>query len=88
MYPMWRYVNATLVAWAIRKYKRYETHKVGAGQMLENTARKRPRLFLHWHQSKVGAFCLSKPYDARVSRTVLRAAGGAIPSADSPFVLR
>lgn len=59
MDPMWRYVNSTLVAWAMRKYKRYKTNKVGAGRMLEKIARKRPRLFLHWHQSKVGAFCLS-----------------------------
>src|ERR1035437_1073434 len=30
MYPMWRYVNATLVAWAMRKYKRYAGRKIQA----------------------------------------------------------
>ena len=56
MYPMWRYVNATLVAWAMRKYKRYAGRKIQAGRMIESIANKRPRLFVHWHQSGVGAF--------------------------------
>ena len=56
MYPMWKYVNATLVAWAMRKYKRYEGRKIQASQMLGGIAKKRPRLFLHWHQSRVGTF--------------------------------
>jgi len=56
MYPMWRYVNATLVAWAMRKYKRYAGRKTQAGRMIAAIAIKRPRLFVHWHQSKAGAF--------------------------------
>ena len=56
MYPMWRYVNATLVAWAMRKYKRYAGRKIQAGRMIESIANKRPKLFVHWHQSGVGAF--------------------------------
>ena len=59
MYPMWGYVNATLVAWAMRKYKRYAGHKTQAGRMIQSICVKRPKLFVHWHQSKVGAFCLA-----------------------------
>jgi RNA-directed DNA polymerase len=32
MYPMWKYINATPVAWAMRKYKRYAGRKIQAGQ--------------------------------------------------------
>ena len=56
MYPTWKYINATLVAWAMRKYKRYAGRKIQAGQLIESIALKRPRLFVHWHRSKVGAF--------------------------------
>jgi len=56
MYPMWRYVNVTLVAWAMRKYKRYAGRKTQAGRMIAAIAIKRPRLFVHWHQSKAGTF--------------------------------
>jgi group II intron reverse transcriptase/maturase len=56
MNPMWRYVNATLVAWTMRKYKRYAGRKIQASQLIGSIAIKRPRLFVHWHQSSVGAF--------------------------------
>jgi len=56
MYPMWKYINATLVAWAMRKYKRYAGRKIQAGQMIGSIATKRRRLFVHWHQSSIGAF--------------------------------
>ena len=56
MNPMWRYVNATLIAWTLRKYKRYAGRKIQASQLIGSIAIKRPRLFVHWHQSSVGAF--------------------------------
>ncbi len=56
LYPMWKYINATLVAWAMRKYKRYAGRKTRAGQMMGSIAIKRSRLFVHWRQGKVGAF--------------------------------
>jgi RNA-directed DNA polymerase len=56
LYPMWKYTNATLVAWAMRKYKRYAGRKIQAGQMIGSIAIKRPRLFVHWRQGRVGAF--------------------------------
>jgi RNA-directed DNA polymerase len=56
MHPLWRYVNATLVAWTMRKYKRYKGKKIQAGRKLWSIAYKRRRLFVHWHQSSNGAF--------------------------------
>jgi hypothetical protein len=56
MYPLWRYVNASLVAWTMRKYKRYKRHKIKAGQMIASIAVKRPKLFVHWHQTRLGSF--------------------------------
>ena len=56
MSAMWKYINATLVAWARRKYKRHAGRKTQAGRMIQSIAIKRPKLFVHWHQSKVGTF--------------------------------
>ena len=56
LHSVWRYVNATLIAWAMRKYKRYAGRKIQAGQMIGSIAIKRRRLFVHWHQSSIGAF--------------------------------
>jgi group II intron reverse transcriptase/maturase len=54
--PLWRYVNATLVAWVMRKYRGCKRRKTQASQMLGSIASKRPRLFVHWNQSTVGSF--------------------------------
>jgi RNA-directed DNA polymerase len=56
LHSVWRYVNATLIAWAMRKYKRYAGRKILAGQMIGSIAKNRRRLFVHWHQSSIGAF--------------------------------
>jgi hypothetical protein len=56
MDPMWRYINATLVAWVMRKYKRCTGRKTRGSQLIASIAIKRPKLFVHWHQSSVGAF--------------------------------
>jgi hypothetical protein len=56
LHSVWKYVNATLIAWAMRKYKRYAGRKIQAGQMIGSIANKRRRLFVHWHQSSIGAF--------------------------------
>jgi len=42
------YVNATLQAWMMRKFKRYRGHKTRAGQFLQRLGRERPDLFVHW----------------------------------------
>jgi RNA-directed DNA polymerase len=56
MRSVWKHVNAALIAWAMRKYRRYAGRKMQAGQMIGSIADKRRRLFVHWHQSPVGAF--------------------------------
>lgn len=56
LYPMLRHFNMTLVAWAMRKYRRLKGHKTRAGQFLEGIAERQPGLFVHWQQGMVGAF--------------------------------
>jgi RNA-directed DNA polymerase len=54
--PIWHYVNATLVAWVMRKYKRYRGAKIQAGRLIEVIAVKRRRLFVHWKLGVTGMF--------------------------------
>ena len=56
LYPVFRHFNMTLVAWAMRKYKRLKGHKTRASLLLESIAEKQPHLFAHWQQGKAGAF--------------------------------
>jgi len=56
MYPVFRHFNRTLVAWAMRKYKRLKGHKVRASLFLENVAETQPHLFVHWQNGTLGAF--------------------------------
>jgi hypothetical protein len=36
---IWHYVNATLVVWVMRKYKRYRGAKIQAGRLIEVAGR-------------------------------------------------
>jgi RNA-directed DNA polymerase len=54
--PLLRYVNQTLRAWAMRKYKRFKAHKVRAGRFLERLSRTNANLFVHWRIGIVGTF--------------------------------
>jgi len=56
LYPLLRYVNQTLVAWAIRKFKRFNRHKVPAGKFLERLATECADLFVHWQIGMTGVF--------------------------------
>ncbi len=56
LYPVWRHFNKTLVAWAMRKYKRFRHRKTWASRFLENIAEKEPHLFVHWRAGMRGAF--------------------------------
>jgi RNA-directed DNA polymerase len=56
LYPVFRQVNKTLVAWAMRKYKHLAGHKTRASLLLESIAERNPRLFAHWRNGTVGAF--------------------------------
>lgn len=56
LYPVWRHFNKTLVAWAMRKYKRFRNRKVWASKFLENISEKEPYLFAHWRAGMQGSF--------------------------------
>ena len=56
LYPLLRYVNHTLVAWAIRKFRRFNGHKTLAGRFFERLAQERSELFVHWQKGMVGVF--------------------------------
>jgi len=56
LYPVFRHVNRTLVAWAMRKYKRLAGRKTRATVLLESISQTNPRLFVHWKNGAVGAF--------------------------------
>lgn len=56
MYPVCRHFNKTLVAWAMRKYKRFKGHKTRASIFIEGISEKQPGLFIHWKRGMVGAF--------------------------------
>ncbi len=56
MYPVLRHFNKTLVAWAMRKFKRLRSHKTRSCQFLMGMAKRQPHLFVHWQRGMVGAF--------------------------------
>jgi group II intron reverse transcriptase/maturase len=56
LYPLFRYVNATLLAWAQRKFKRFKAHKVRAAYFLMKLAQTRAGLFVHWQYGMRGGF--------------------------------
>jgi len=56
LYPLLRYVNQTLLAWMMRKFKRFAAHKIRAGRFLERLARENADLFVHWRLGMTGTF--------------------------------
>ena len=56
LYPLLRHVNQTLVAWAMRKFKRFKGHKVRAGRFLERLAAERRATLVHWDIGMTGVF--------------------------------
>ena len=56
LYPLLRYVNPTLVAWAMRKFKRFKDHKIQASQFLQRLAVERKALFVYWDLGMTGVF--------------------------------
>jgi hypothetical protein len=57
LYPVLRYVNQTLVAWAMRKFKRFKVHKIRTGRFFERLAKEYPDLFAQWKVGMSGVFC-------------------------------
>jgi len=56
LHPMLRYVNQTLLAWAMRKFKRFRLHKIRASQFLQKLAKDNSNLLVHWHLGMTGTF--------------------------------
>ena len=56
LYPVLRYVNLTLVAWAMRKFKRFKDRKIRAGRFFERLSKDRGDLFAHWKIGMTGVF--------------------------------
>jgi RNA-directed DNA polymerase len=56
LYPLLRYVNQTLVAWVMRKFKRFKRHKIQASQFLQRLATECVDLFVHWQIGMTGVF--------------------------------
>lgn len=56
MYSVLRHFNMTLVAWSMRKFKRFKCHKKRAVLFVEKIAKKQRNLFYHWKIGMVGAF--------------------------------
>ena len=56
LYPVLRYVNQTLVAWAMRKFKRFKDHKIRASQFLQRLVTEHRTLFVHWDIGMTGVF--------------------------------
>jgi RNA-directed DNA polymerase len=56
LYPMLRHFNLSLVAWAMRKYKRLKGRKTRAAIFLEKIVEREPQLFVHWKRGMTGAF--------------------------------
>lgn len=56
LYPMLRHFNKTLVAWAMRKYRRLKGHKTRASLFIEGIVKRQPWLFIHWQRGMVGGF--------------------------------
>jgi RNA-directed DNA polymerase len=56
LYPLLRHVNQTLVAWVMRKFKRFKGHKIRASQFLQRLATARVDLFVTWQIGMTGPF--------------------------------
>ena len=54
--PLLRYVNQTLLAWAMQKFKRFKAHKIRASRFLQQLSRRNAQLFVHWRLGMIGTF--------------------------------
>lgn len=56
LYPMYRHFNKTIIAWILKKYKRFSGSKTRAGQFLEKISKENSILFVHWRLGMKGGF--------------------------------
>lgn len=55
LYPIWREINKSLIAWAMRKFKKLNS-KTKAARFLKLVAHKQPELLAYWNEGMIGAF--------------------------------
>ncbi len=51
MQPVLRHFDLTLIAWAMRKYKKLKRPKTRAGKFLIAVAKREPHVFVHWKRT-------------------------------------
>lgn len=56
LYPVWRHFNKTLIAWAMRKYRRFKSRKTCASKFMEDVSKNNSNLFVHWRNGMFGSF--------------------------------
>jgi RNA-directed DNA polymerase len=56
LYLVLRYVNQTLVAWVMRKFKRFKHYRIQASRFLQRLAKDCVDLFVHWQIGMTGTF--------------------------------
>ena len=56
LYPLLRYINQMLLAWAIRKFRRFKAHKIRASRFLQKLSQEKAGLFVHWRLGMIGTF--------------------------------
>ena len=56
MYSVFGHFNKTLVAWAMKKYKRFKGRKTKAAKALEAIVEREPQMFVHWSKGMIGSF--------------------------------
>lgn len=56
LYPIFWHFNKTLVAWAMRKFKRFRNRKTWASKWLERISKENSKLLYHWRIGMTGSF--------------------------------
>jgi hypothetical protein len=59
LHPVLRYINQMLLAWTMRKFKRFRARKIRASRFLQKLARENANLFVHRRLNMIGATCAS-----------------------------
>jgi RNA-directed DNA polymerase len=56
MYPVLWHFNKTLVAWAMKKFKRFRNRRTWASKWLERISKENAKLLYHWRIGMIGSF--------------------------------
>jgi RNA-directed DNA polymerase len=72
LHPLLGYVNQMLLAWAMRKFKRFRAHKIRASRFLQKLAQEKAGLFTRLRRH-IGSF--ARKVTAREAANYFRHAG-------------